>query len=592
MKLRFYQSSVITGFLFILLLGGIYLYQFYRDQKFIWSLPQMSAPSSGQPSAQTLECVSYAPFQNNEAPWLLDNTLIPSARVEKDLQLISRYSRCIRIYSITGMEYLPELARQYGLKILFGIWINADPLATELEINRSIPLIKKNADVIEAVIVGNETLLRKEISSKQLIHYINEVKNQLPALPVTYADVWEFWLEYPEVSAAVDYITIHILPYWEDNPVAVSEAITHIEKVFKKVSSVFDKEIKIGETGWPSRGRTRKAAIPSAEYQHYFLTHFLKWAAEKGHHYNLIEAFNQKWKRFNEGTVGGYWGIFHRDMPASAQNTWPDFLERYGLQSRNPVEITLSTVVVIFLVVCTACFGALIKTQSQPPLSSFFRTLIYIHMAVLFLFTTGLVFDSRYREFPCLIFLPSTVMLSFIFYTHHSGKPTHVNISWFFLIFAGVILIQEGFQNKEALIWITMITSLGFSLSGFKKYPAYRMIFISVLAYLAASILRGTLMEAHSIAHFCSEKEASFIFPALCKFRDFIGMLIHYKAFACFSILLLLAHFFLRGTLLPSLALFSSMVGLVLYQPESALPFWVAVTLCEPGRYPRLLTRR
>ena len=39
-------------------------------------------------------------------------------------------------------------------------------------------------------------------------------------MPVTYADVWEFWLRYRDVYEAVDFVTIHILPYWEDFPIS------------------------------------------------------------------------------------------------------------------------------------------------------------------------------------------------------------------------------------------------------------------------------------------------------------------------------------------------------------------------------------
>ena len=42
-----------------------------------------------------------------------------------------------------------------------------------------------------------------------------ETHNYGPAqvtVPVTYADVWEYWLRNREVYEAVDFVTIHILP--------------------------------------------------------------------------------------------------------------------------------------------------------------------------------------------------------------------------------------------------------------------------------------------------------------------------------------------------------------------------------------------
>jgi glucan 1,3-beta-glucosidase len=41
-----------------------------------------------------------------------------------------------------------------------------------------------------------------------------------------------------------------------------------------------------------------------------YLREFLRYAATVQMPYNVIEAFDQGWKRAQEGTVGGYWGIF------------------------------------------------------------------------------------------------------------------------------------------------------------------------------------------------------------------------------------------------------------------------------------------
>ncbi len=74
-----------------------------------------------------------------------------------------------------------------------------------------------------------------------------------------------------------------------------------------------DKEIVIGETGWPSEGRMREGAYPSAVNQAIFTRGFVKMAEESGWKYNFIEAFDQPWKRMSEGAVGGFWGLFDAD---------------------------------------------------------------------------------------------------------------------------------------------------------------------------------------------------------------------------------------------------------------------------------------
>ena len=115
---------------------------------------------------------------------------------------------------------------------------------------------------IKALIVGNEALLRGELSEDDIWAYLDEVQKR-SGLPATYADVWEFWLEHPELAAATDFVTVHILPYWENDPVAAEQVGAHLRDVMRRVGEVFPgKEILIGEIGWPSAGRMREAALP------------------------------------------------------------------------------------------------------------------------------------------------------------------------------------------------------------------------------------------------------------------------------------------------------------------------------------------
>jgi glucan 1,3-beta-glucosidase len=69
------------------------------------------------------------------------------------------------------------------------------------------------------------------------------------------------------------------------------------------------KEILIGETGWPSEGRMRDGALPSRTNQARVVSEILDLAKRENFRVNLIEAYDQPWKRQLEGTVGGYWGL-------------------------------------------------------------------------------------------------------------------------------------------------------------------------------------------------------------------------------------------------------------------------------------------
>ena len=262
-----------------------------------------------------LQCVSYAPFGKDDSPFMMDKGLVISEDlIRNDLQLLSKYTDCIRTYSTVGLEMIPKIARENNLKMLMGAWINGDEKPTRKEIDTLIKLTNENKDIVKAVIVGNEALLRGDLSDKKLYEYIKEVKAALPDVRVTYADVWEYWLKYPNIKEVTDFVTIHILPYWEDDTMNIEKAIAHLaEKRTEVEHELKTSDILIGETGWPSEGRMREDALPSKTNQAMFVREFVKLAQEKNWNYNIIEAFDQPWKRQSEGAVGGYWGFFDKD---------------------------------------------------------------------------------------------------------------------------------------------------------------------------------------------------------------------------------------------------------------------------------------
>ncbi|KRE83560.1 glycoside hydrolase family 17 [Rhodanobacter sp. Soil772] len=262
------------------------------------------------PSAR-IACVSYAPFrQAGETP-LDANAYISPERIDADLRALSQRFDCVRTYSQgQGLSAVPGIAERYGMKVLLGIWLGGDAKANAQQVALGIATANKYPQVLRGVIVGNEVLLRGELSSAQLAGYLGQVRAAVH-VPVTYADVWEFWLRHPELAGSVDYLTIHILPYWEDQPVPPERAVQHVAAVYAQVQQAFPgRRVMIGETGWPSAGRPRQAASASVVNEARYLREFLRYAATVHMPYNVIEAFDQPWKRAQEGTVGGYWGIF------------------------------------------------------------------------------------------------------------------------------------------------------------------------------------------------------------------------------------------------------------------------------------------
>ena len=272
---------------------------------------EMPPPPLG--AGEKFQCVSYAPFRRGQSP--LDVTLhVDAAQIDEDLARLAPLTDCVRTYSIDrGLDQVAGIAQRHGLKVLQGLWLGNDAEKNRYQIETTVALANRYPDVISAVVVGNEVLLRGELSATDLAAIVRKVKAEVP-VPVTYADVWEFWLRNRDLAAAADFITIHILPYWEDFPIAADRAAAHVESIRAKVAAAFPgREILIGEVGWPSAGRMREGALPSRSNQARVLEEVLIKARRDNYRVNLIEAFDQPWKRQLEGTVGGHWGLIDAD---------------------------------------------------------------------------------------------------------------------------------------------------------------------------------------------------------------------------------------------------------------------------------------
>jgi exo-beta-1,3-glucanase (GH17 family) len=260
--------------------------------------------------------MSYAPFRTGQTPW--NSTIVISeAQIAEDLVELAKVSRCIRTYSIeNGLDKVPELASRVGLQVILGVWLGRDRLKNAELIHTATLLAGKYPAVISAMMVGSEVLLRGEMKAPELCEIIRSVKAQV-GIPLSYADVWEFWLRNPDISKCVDFVTVHILPYWEDDPVRAEDAAAHTIDIRKRVAVAFpDKEILIGETGWPGRGRMRAGAIPSRINQARYIAQIVERARKENFRVNLFEAYDEPWKRQWEGTIGSSWGWYDGETRA------------------------------------------------------------------------------------------------------------------------------------------------------------------------------------------------------------------------------------------------------------------------------------
>jgi exo-beta-1,3-glucanase (GH17 family)/cellulose synthase/poly-beta-1,6-N-acetylglucosamine synthase-like glycosyltransferase len=268
----------------------------------LWALArtQGSAPDfQGQ-----LASVSYAPFDAAARPD--EGDAAQAAQIRSDLARLAPLTRSIRLYSSTGgIELVPELAAEDGLRVTVGAWIDKDDARNEREIKAAIDLARRH-DNVKSIIVGNETVFRGEQSAADLVKLIQRVKRST-RVPVSTGEIWHVWIEHPELVSAVDYIAAHILPYWEG--FSADQAVNQAILIYDKLRRTYPgKRVVIAEFGWPSAGYNLKDAEPGRLEQALVLRDFASRARAYGIDYNIVEAIDQPWKTF-EGGVGPYWGM-------------------------------------------------------------------------------------------------------------------------------------------------------------------------------------------------------------------------------------------------------------------------------------------
>jgi len=249
---------------------------------------------------------AFSPFQKGQSP---QTGVYPSAaQIKSDLALVAQHTHNIRTYTVEGdLGSIPALAEGMGLNVTLGAWLDRHEDQNEAELAKVVQVANANPDV-KQIMVGNETILRADMTVPELMADIALVKSQTH-VPVSTAEPWHVWLKHPELANSVDFITVHLLPYWEGVPenIAVGDAMHRLQEVHERFPN---KRIVIGEIGWPSNGIDIGAARASTVNQARFMRDFFNLAQQDHLQYFVMEAFDQPWKSSFEVGAGGYWGMY------------------------------------------------------------------------------------------------------------------------------------------------------------------------------------------------------------------------------------------------------------------------------------------
>jgi len=162
------------------------------------------------------------------------------------------------------------------------------------------------------LVVGSEALYRGELTEEQLISYIERVRTAVPGVPVTTGEIYQTWIDHPNLVTAVDVLFSNYYPYWEG--VTIDSAIAALNASHQQVVNVAQgRDVGVSETGWPSGGDTLGSAVPSPENAARYFMEFVTWAEVNSTVYFYFEAFDEPWKASYEGPQGAFWGIWDTD---------------------------------------------------------------------------------------------------------------------------------------------------------------------------------------------------------------------------------------------------------------------------------------
>jgi glucan 1,3-beta-glucosidase len=202
---------------------------------------------------------------------------------------------------------IAQLAQQMGLKTMVGAWLGTDDAINEQEIESVIRV--GVAGHANRIAVGNEVLLREDMTEDKLLGYIHRVKQALPQVEVGYVDAYYLFEQHPRITAACDVIFTNCYPFWEG--CSREGAIAYMQSMHQRTLAVAQgKPVVISETGWPDQGSPFHGSVPSLQGAMTYLIDSVEWTRSAGIDLFYFSAFDEAWKVGAEGDVGAYWGLW------------------------------------------------------------------------------------------------------------------------------------------------------------------------------------------------------------------------------------------------------------------------------------------
>jgi exo-beta-1,3-glucanase (GH17 family) len=204
-------------------------------------------------NSQYPDCMHVPPSQNN---------------ITRDMAVMSQLTNSVRLYGTdcnqTQMliHAIDRLEIKDSMKIWLGVWLDSNDTTTQRQIDQTWTILDDyGCDYFKGVIIGNEVLYRKDMSSTELLGHVTDFRKNITAhkcnLPVAMADLGDNWSG--DMATKVDIVMSNVHPFFAGVDVKAAAGWTwNFWNTHDVALTATSKNIKqvIAEVGWPSGGGT------------------------------------------------------------------------------------------------------------------------------------------------------------------------------------------------------------------------------------------------------------------------------------------------------------------------------------------------
>ena len=373
----------------------------------VWAY--LNRPTSEPPWPAVIQGFCFSPYRADQDA---TNGDFPTReQIASDLDLLKGKTQAVRTYTVEGtIGLVPELAAERGLNVALGVWIDARREHNEQELKQAIELARKHRNIVR-VIVGNESVLFGYLPFGEFVQLLDRARAAIEQ-PISTAEPWHVWLKNPELVEHVDFITVHLLPYWEG--VAVDKAVGYSIDRFHALQARFPTQTdRHRRDRLADEGRTRETAVASEAGEALFLRRFLACAEKEHVPYYIMEAFDQPWKGKTEGAVGAYWGVYDANRHPKFEFTKPIV--------RTPQWELLAAVSVVLAAIMLFWF--------------------YMYSGTL---------KNRGRSFLAVIIYATSALATWVIYDYSQQYLTVTSVAVGVLLFIGMIGVIAGAARRSA----------------------------------------------------------------------------------------------------------------------------------------------